>query len=149
MNSPPSLLTQAPSTTHLSTAMASSSNASSSYHLTPVTQKPNFIKTEGFRQFCKSFNKQNTCCSHENPVVTYLTHEEIYQKAKNAGGSEQTFTNLLFKDFVGTACAMAQHKLKRILIAPHYFVQLNCCTRKWDKRVVRELVMRLLTLVTS
>lgn len=35
---------------------------------------------------------------------------------------------------VGAAHVIAYHKLKRISIAAHHYVQLDCCTRKWDHR---------------
>ena len=114
--------------------MASSSNVSSSYYNALVAQEPNFVDTEGFRQFHHSYNTWNTYCSQGNPIVAYLTPKEIYQKAKNTGRSEQTFSNLTSKDFVGATCVIVCHKLKRISIA-HYQVQLNHCACKWDHRI--------------
>ena len=88
-------------TTNLSTTMASTSNTpSSSYPLAPVIQDLNFLKMEGFKCFKALYNTCNTCCSYTNPVITYPLAKNIYQKVKNARGSELELEEFSFKDFV-------------------------------------------------
>ena len=97
------------------------------------TTNPDYMKTEGFKQFCQHWNTHSARVTWNDANTPYPSVGVVYNKVRNLGASELLMEDPPPKDFVGANCVAACCKLKHLSLAPLCHTQMDHCMRKWDK----------------